>query len=474
MERSLDIEVTRRCNLRCDYCFVGWSRDWTSDLPRAVAEEVIREGEGRFDLLHITGGEPFAYRDIWALLDLGLALGYPSALVNTNATMLSDADIARLGAYRGRVKVSVSFDGPAALHDAVRGVGRFEQADRAVAKLLAAGVPVTVMTVVTPSVLTVLPAFLQERMRAHPGLAGITLFPVGVGPSGSQKPGAALASLTPDELRVLAMYTALAWHMGVAVTVGAYPMINPLLRALGYPAERLYQCAAGRGRVCVHADQGVSSCHPVKEPIYGRWSSGLFDRLGDVVAHRSLRERDFDGCRTCEHRDDCGHCRAFVTGNGAALLGNDRVCLDVVPGRREALAREDTVAPTPVVGLVSTASLVRRTATVDGTTLARRFHALLAHDRRDELEALVSADCRDANPLPLQGPGRDGVCFKLAFWRAEWPDARSRIVDVHGDAGGVVMQWETVLVPGDAPRTFLGRFEVRDARISAFEVHHVG
>ncbi len=474
MERSLDIEVTRRCNLRCDYCFVGWSRDWTTDLPRSVAEEAIREGVGRFDLLHITGGEPFAYRDIWALFDLGVELGYPSALVNTNATMLSDDDIARLGSYGGRVRLSVSLDGPAELHDAVRGAGRFAQADRALAKLLAAGVPVTLMTVVTPAVLAVLPEFMKERTRAHPALSGITLFPVGVGPSGSQRPGAALASLSPDELRVLSVYTALAWHMGMPVTVGAYPMINPLLRALGYPAERLYQCAAGRGRVCVHADQGVSSCHPVKDPIYGRWSSGLFDRIGAVALHRTLRDRDFDGCRGCEHREECGHCRAFVTGNGAPLTGNDGVCLDVVPGRRESLgSRGQTTARAPAP-LRSPASLVRRSTPLDGASLARRFHALLESGRYDELDELVSDDCRDANPLPLQAPGRDGVCFKLAFWRAEWPEARSRVVDVHGDATGAVMRWETVLTPGEAPRTYLGRFDVRDARIAAFEVRHVG
>lgn len=99
MERSLDIEVTRRCNLRCDYCFVGWSRDWTSDLPVEVARQVIREGAGRFDLLHFTGGEPFAYRAIFELIELGLAEGYPSILINSNGTMLSDAHVARLGSY---------------------------------------------------------------------------------------------------------------------------------------------------------------------------------------------------------------------------------------------------------------------------------------------------------------------------------------------------------------------------------------
>ncbi len=153
------------------------------------------------------------------------------------------------------------------------------------------------------------------------------------------------------------------------------------------------------------------------------------------------------------------------------------MCLDVVPGPQRGLrARDghDTTAATPATGLITPASLVRKPAPIDGVSLARRLHALLHSDRWDELDDLVTIDCRDANPLPLQAPGRDGVYFKLAFCRAEWPESRSRIVEAHGDAGGAVMRWETVLTPGEAPRTYLGRFEVRDARISAFEVDHVG
>lgn len=67
MSASLDIEVTRKCNLRCDYCFVGWSRDWTSIMPPKIAHQIIEEGAGLFPMLHFTGGEPFAYP---ALFDL--------------------------------------------------------------------------------------------------------------------------------------------------------------------------------------------------------------------------------------------------------------------------------------------------------------------------------------------------------------------------------------------------------------------
>lgn len=334
MERMLDIEVTRRCNLRCDYCFVGWSRDWRSDLPRGVAEEIVREGAGRFDVLHVTGGEPLAWRGLFDLVDLGLDLGYGSALINTNGTLLDDGAVARLARHRGRAAISMSFDGPRELHDPVRGPGRFDQSDHNLRRALDAGVPVTVMTVVTRAVLERLPEFLAERMGRHPGLQGITLFPVGVGRAGSQKPRRPQAALSPGELELLAACVALAWRAGIPVTVGAYPVINPLLAALGYPRERLYRCTAGRGRICVHADLSVSPCHPVRDAVYGRWHRGLFDRLPEFALHQRLADRDFDGCSSCSQREACGHCRAFVTASGEPLLGNDRVCLDVVPGRR--------------------------------------------------------------------------------------------------------------------------------------------
>ncbi len=335
MERMLDLELTRRCNLRCDYCFVGWSRDWHAQLPFEVAEAIVREGAGRFEILHLTGGEPFSYRGIVDLVELALELGYGSVLINTNGTMLGPETIERLAVHQGRVKLTVSFDGPRELHDPVRGEGRFDEADATVERALGAGLAVTVMTVVTPAVLERLPEFLIERAQRHPRLAGITLFPVGVGPSGSQKPGAELANLSAGEISALAAVVSLFRSSGRRIVVGAFPMINPLLLALGYPEEELYQCTAGRGRVCVHADGSVSPCHPVRDPVYGKWERGLFERIASFEAQRRLAQRDFEGCRTCRHRESCGHCRAFVTASGADLYGNDRVCLDVVPGRRE-------------------------------------------------------------------------------------------------------------------------------------------
>jgi MoaA/NifB/PqqE/SkfB family radical SAM enzyme len=329
--RSLDIELTRKCNLRCDYCFVGWSRDWVSQMPIEIAHQIVAEGAGRFPTLHFTGGEAFVYRGLFELIEAGLALEYSEILINTNGTFLTEEVAQRLGSYGPRMHISVSLDGPEVLHDPIRGPGRYREAAAGIDRLLAAGVRVTVMTVVTPPVLRVLPSFVQSLYEAHPGIVGITFFPVGVGPEGSQKPGVALASLTPGELRELALATTLLYRTGYNVAVAAYPIINPLLAAFGYPKDRLYQCTAGRGRVCVHADLSVSTCHPVKDPVYGQWQAGLLSRLHEFPGHQQMGRRDFDGCRTCALQEACGHCRAFVTGNGAPLYGNDGVCREVLP-----------------------------------------------------------------------------------------------------------------------------------------------
>jgi len=295
-----------------------------------VVDEILREGAGRFDLLHLTGGEPFAYRELFSVIDRAIELGYPGVLVNTNGTLLDADTIAALGHRRANVHVTISIDGPARLHDRVRGEGMHERANTAVGALLEAGIVTSVMTVVTHGVLEVLPSFVADLWAAHPRLHGITLFPVGVGHAGSQKPERALSSLTTDDLRQLALVVTLTERSGIPIGVGAYPLLNPLLRALGYPAARLYACTAGRGRVCVHADLGVSPCHPVKEAVYGTWRSGLFDRIPGISIHDQLATRDFEGCRSCAHREGCGHCRAFVAASGEPLLGNDRVCQEVL------------------------------------------------------------------------------------------------------------------------------------------------
>jgi hypothetical protein len=111
--------------------------------------------------------------------------------------------------------------------------------------------------------------------------------------------------------------------------------------------------------------------------------------------------------------------------------------------------------------------------TTDGVALVRRFHAVLEHGRLDELDAILSPDCHDANPLSVQAPGRVGVALKLALYRELEPRSRSRILGFELFEDHVVAEWITDHTDGSVT-AHRGRFMICDGRISAFEVEHVG
>jgi radical SAM protein with 4Fe4S-binding SPASM domain len=326
----LDLEVTRQCNLRCRHCFVGWSRDWTAQMPEAIARAVIADGEPFFLTLHICGGEPFVYGAINPLNGWALECGYEKVQINSNGTAISPTMVDQLAAFGPRLSLSVSIDGLAPHHDAIRGPGRHRQTSECLRALLAAGIGTGVKTVVTPEVLRELGPFLGALLREHPNIESVILFPVGVGPAGTQHPDLEVRPLSPAELRELALQVALMARGSFPVGIGAYPIVNPLLLQMKYPAGQLYRCLAGRGRVCVHADLSVSTCHPVRMPVYGTWREGLFGDLASFPLHAQLADRRYAGCADCEHKEICGHCRAFVMASGRDLCDNDFVCRAVL------------------------------------------------------------------------------------------------------------------------------------------------
>lgn len=126
--QSVSFTITNRCNLRCQMCG-QWSQEgYIRCQPQRVEQEMaLADWQLLVDELaaHKTpsvllrGGETFLYPHIAELLeyihDCGLFIS-----IDTNGTRLKDyADlIARLG----KIHLTISLDGPEAVHDAVRGV----------------------------------------------------------------------------------------------------------------------------------------------------------------------------------------------------------------------------------------------------------------------------------------------------------------------------------------------------------------
>ncbi len=134
---SANLELTNRCNLRCSFCPTADGR-----MARArghMDEELFLsalDGAGRLEfLLLFQWGEPLLHPRFAELAAEASRRGIRT-LVTTNGTLLDDRRIAGLlGAGVDRVTVSV--DGDAATHEAVRGIP-LAQTRGAIERLVAA------------------------------------------------------------------------------------------------------------------------------------------------------------------------------------------------------------------------------------------------------------------------------------------------------------------------------------------------
>jgi SynChlorMet cassette radical SAM/SPASM protein ScmE len=144
--RSVDIEITSRCNLRCSYCYYYDNPvvDY-QDLPKAEWLRFFDE-LGRYAVMNVTlqGGEPFIRKDISQLIE-GICRNRMRFSILSNGTLIDDT-IAVFLADTGRcdyVQVSVDGSGPET-HDACRGAGSFVAAIQGIHTLQRHNVPVAV------------------------------------------------------------------------------------------------------------------------------------------------------------------------------------------------------------------------------------------------------------------------------------------------------------------------------------------
>jgi MoaA/NifB/PqqE/SkfB family radical SAM enzyme len=143
MPSVLNLELTRRCNLRCRMCpqlrhvpepppELGWY-DPGRELAPADWVHVLDQAAAFKPRLYVTGGEPLLYKDFDTILIEAKRRGLFVEL-QTNGTLLAKA--AELLVACGVDIVTLSLDGPPDVHDAIRGVpgtfGRLAQGVQAI------------------------------------------------------------------------------------------------------------------------------------------------------------------------------------------------------------------------------------------------------------------------------------------------------------------------------------------------------
>jgi len=318
----LDLEVTRRCNLACRTCWVVGVRPEIVDMTTERAVAAMRWARPRSGaMLHLSGGEPFLLPHLVEILEAGAEAGFDRLVVNTNGVAIPPRRVEPLAARRERLDVEVSLDGPAELHEEIRGPGSHERTADAIDRLLAAEVRVALFVTVTRPLVPRLADWLAGCLERWPSLHLVALLPVG--DPGTGQPLA--RPLDRDDLLRLNQVPAAAMMHGLGVLVAGNPAACLPLRHAGWPNAFFYRCTAASTRACVLGDGTVTPCHPVPTPI-GHMDEQTVDEVLAGPLARRIAAHDFDGCRDCQHRMACGGCRAYTLADGRPIDGWDPVC----------------------------------------------------------------------------------------------------------------------------------------------------
>jgi radical SAM protein with 4Fe4S-binding SPASM domain len=135
--------IATRCNFACAFC--GFSRELERPRPETSAGEIrrvvallaeLRRRTGRRVLLSWLGGEPFLRRDLARLTRFAVRSGLDVS-TTTNGSVLSSSSIRR-HIVESYAELTLSLDGRADFHDAVRGApGSFARVESGVRALVA-------------------------------------------------------------------------------------------------------------------------------------------------------------------------------------------------------------------------------------------------------------------------------------------------------------------------------------------------
>ena len=317
--RALSLAIAQKCNLGCAYCYAqqGEFGGAAKNMSRETADEAVdlllsgAEPGARLNLAFL-GGEPLINRTVLQAVtrraaDLaqshGVILNFS---LTTNGTLLTEADAAFFEEFG--FAVTVSLDGPAEMHDALRpyksGRGSFHRVMANVRPLLASQrqMQVSARITVTPRNLALrdtLDQFLAE------GFHSVGFTPLLRSPNGSDE-------MQADTLEVM---------LGEMVDCGreferrslageryAFANMVNAMKEIERGTHRPYPCGAGAGYLGVSADGDLAACHRFvgdDDGVMGSLINGVDRRRqSDWLAERHVHRQE--PCRSCWARYLCG------------------------------------------------------------------------------------------------------------------------------------------------------------------------
>jgi MoaA/NifB/PqqE/SkfB family radical SAM enzyme len=302
-QESLAIEVTTGCNSSCLHCFARSGISRSSSLPVDLVKQVIVEGyDAGYRHLHITGGEPLLWKNLFGVLDYGFGVGYETIFMNTNGTLITEEISKRFAAYGRTFSISVSLDGPEALHDRIRGKGSHIRTMRGIEKALNAGGDLTIFTTVTKSLLPELPHFADDLYKKFPSINYLILIQL------IKMTNVAFALsdelLKPEDFIRLVRMVALLNVGGLQAIVKKNPLANVVSKMLGMPwippVPPLYR----EGCLFVMANRHIGVVHSSRDS-FGKYRPGMIRKVLSSDEYRRTVAPDEATCPSCTYAQLC-------------------------------------------------------------------------------------------------------------------------------------------------------------------------
>ena len=327
-------EVTLACDARCIHCGsdAGRPRERELDTTEAldVCDQLAALGTREVTL---SGGEPLLREDWVEIARRLVGRGVRVTMISNGLGW--DAAAVRAAVDAGLHSVTFSIDGPADVHDELRGVdGAFPRALAAVRALRDAGLPVGVSTQVGRPALPRLAEL--EAALASAGVLGWQLqLTMPAGRCAEHRELVLAAGEVPELVRfVLAARARRALSLYLADNVGWMTPDEPRLRSAADPPDRFFAgCQAGLAVLGLTSDGTVRGCLSLapefdEGSLRRRSLASIWNDPAAFAYNRRFREDELTGgCRECPFRRVCrGGCRSLAWALDGTVHEN-RYCL---------------------------------------------------------------------------------------------------------------------------------------------------
>ncbi len=331
----LAINLTRRCNLACDHCYLdartlkhGGPLELTTDEVCRLLDEVVHCGEG--PMVVLTGGEPLMRRDLEEIITYGAGINL-AMVVGTNGIMLTEQRVRSLKSA-GVLGLGISVDSlDPEHHDKFRGrSGAWAKTMAGIEVCRRNEVSFQIHFSITENNARELPAMIDFARSCGARVLNI-FFLVCTGR------GESVTDLTPQRYeQVLGeLIEAQAQCSDLIIRARCAPHFkriahqrkptSALNRISGQDGDG---CIAGTHYCRITPEGAVTACPYIPDEVGSIRHDSFRTLWANSPALQSLREPELRGsCGACEYRKLCGGCRARPLALGGNLMDPDPWCV---------------------------------------------------------------------------------------------------------------------------------------------------